>query len=56
MEIITPMSQYSQKKQAHLVKECKCFCCKERNHTAYDCPKKEKIATISEGVSKKSNT
>ena len=53
---VTPMPQYSQKEQAHLMKEDRCLSCKKRGHTTYDCSKKWKIAAISKGVSKDSNS
>ncbi len=53
---MTPTPQYSDKKRARLMKEGRCFSCKERGHTAYDCPRKEKIAAMLEGVSKNSDS
>ena len=38
------------------MKEGKCFSYKERDHTAYDYSKKEKIAVILEGISEDSNS
>ena len=32
------------------MKESRCFSCKEKDYTTYDCSKKGKIATISESV------
>ena len=52
--MLTP--QHSEKGRARLMKEGRCFSCKERGHTAYNCPKKGKIAAISEGVSEDSNS
>lgn len=52
---LTPTSQHSKEKQVYLMKEGRCFSCKEKGHIAYECPKKEKIVAISEGVSKDSN-
>ena len=37
------------------MKEDKYFSCKKRGHTAYDCPKKEKIVAILESISKDNN-
>ena len=31
------------------------FSCKKKGHNAYNCPKKRKIAAISEGISEDSN-
>lgn len=36
------------------MKKSKYFSCKERDYTAYNCPRKEKIAAILEGISKDS--
>ncbi len=55
MATMTPMPQYSDEKQAHLMKEGKCFSCNERGHTAYDYPRKGKIASILDSISKDSN-
>ena len=55
-EIVTPTLRHLEKEQARLMKEGRCFNCQKRGHTAYDCPKKEKIAAISEGVSEDSNS
>ena len=41
---LTP--QHLVKKQACLIKEGRCFNCKEKGHTTYDCPRKGKIAAI----------
>lgn len=38
------------------MKEERCFSCKEKGHIVYDCSKKGKIATISEGVSEDNNS
>ncbi len=38
------------------MKESRCFSCKERGHTVYDCPRKRKIAAISEGINKDNNS
>ena len=38
------------------MKEGRCFSCKERGHTVYDCPKKVKIAAISEGIDEDSKS
>lgn len=47
---MTPMPQHSDKEQARLMKEGRCFSCKERGHTAYEYPRKGKIATISKSL------
>ncbi len=52
MGIITLTPQHSDEERVRLMKEGRYFNCKERGHTAYDCPKKGKIAAISEDVSK----
>lgn len=52
---MTFMAENSDKKQIGWVKENKCFICKEKTYTAYDCPKKSKILAISERVSKDNN-
>ncbi len=56
MATMTPMPQHLDKKQARLMKKDRCFSCNERGHTAYDCPRKGKIAAILEDVSKDSNS
>ncbi len=56
MGTMTPTPQHSDIKQARLMKEGRCFSCKERGHTTYDCLKKGKIAAILEGVSEDSNS
>ncbi len=56
MGTITSTLQYSDEKRARLIKEHRCFSYKERDHTAYDCPRKGKITTISEGISKDSDS
>ena len=38
------------------MKKGRCFSCKEKDHTAYNCSKKGKLAAISKGVSKDSNS
>ena len=53
---VTPTSRHSKEKQAPLMKEGRCFRYKKRGHTPYNCPKKGKIAVISEGISKNSNS
>ena len=53
---VTPTPQCLGEKQARLMKKGKCFSCKKKGHTAYDCPKKRKIAGISEGMSENSNS
>ncbi len=53
---MTLMLQQSDEDQARLIKEGRCFSCKEKGHTAYDCLRKGKIAAILEGVSKDSNS
>ena len=45
---LTP--QYLDEKQAHLMRKGRCFSCKEKGHTVYDCLRKGKIAAISEGL------
>ena len=54
--IITPTTQHSDEKWARLMKKGRCFSCKERGHTIYDCPRKEKIAAISENISEDSDS
>ncbi len=49
------MPQHSNKEQAHMIKEGKCFSCKEKHHTAYNCLRKGKIVAISESISKDSD-
>lgn len=49
------MPQHSKEERARLIKERRCFSYKERGYTAYDCPRKEKIAAISESVIKDSD-
>lgn len=44
------MSEYSEKEQVYLIKEKRYFNYKKRGHTAYNCPKKVKIATILEDI------
>ncbi len=56
MGTMTPMPQYSDEERARLIKEGRCFSCKERGHTVYDYPRKRKIATILEGISKDSDS
>ncbi len=53
---ITPTPQHSDTERTRLMKEGRCFSCKERGHTAYDYPRKGKIVAILEGVSKDSNS
>ncbi len=53
---ITPRPQHSDEEQVRLMREGRCFSCKERGHTAYDCPRKGKIAALSESISKDSNS
>ena len=53
---VTPTPRRSEEERARLMKEGRCFSCKKRGHTAYDYPKKGKIAAISEGVSEDSNS
>ena len=53
---VTPTPRHLKEKRACLMKEGRCFNFKKRGHTAYDCPKKRKIAAISEGVSEDSNS
>ena len=38
------------------MKKGKYFSCKEKGYIAYDCPKKRKIAALSESVNKDSNS
>ena len=52
---VTPTPQHLEEEQARLIKEGRCFSFKERGHTAYDYPKKRKIAAILEGVNEDSN-
>lgn len=53
---ITSTPQHSKEERARLMKERRCISCEGRGHTAYDCPKKGKIAAISEGVSENSDS
>ena len=53
---MTPTPQYSDEERARLMKEGRCFSCKEKGHTAYNCPRKGKVAAISEGVSEDSDS
>ena len=50
------MPQHLDEKQACLMKEGRCFSCKERGHTTYDCPRKGKIAAILKSISKDSDS
>ena len=52
--MLTP--RRSKEKQARLIKGGKCFNFKKRGYITYDCPKKRKIAAISEGVVKDRNS
>ena len=54
--IISLMPRHSENNQVQLMKERRCFSCKKRSHTAYDCRKKRKIIFISEGVSESSDS
>ena len=47
---MTPTLQHLNEKWTYLIKEKRCFSCKERGYTVYDYLKKRKIATISEGL------
>ena len=38
------------------MKKGKCFSCKKKGHTTYNCSKKGKIAAISESISEDSNS
>ena len=53
---MTPTPQYLDEKRARLMKEGRCFSYKERGHTTYDCPRKGKIAAISESISEDSDS
>ena len=53
---VTPTPRHLKEEWACLMKEDRYFRCKKRGHTAYNCPKKGKIAAISEGVSEDSNS
>ena len=53
---VTPTPRHLEEERARLMKENRCFSYKKRGHTAYDCPRKEKIIAISEGVSEDSNS
>ena len=55
-EIVTLTLQHLEEKQTYRIKENRCFNCRKKNYTAYDCLKKDKIAVISENVSKNSNS
>ena len=50
------MLQTSKKEQAWLIKGSRCFNCKEKGYITYNCPKKGKIAAMSKGISKNSNS
>ena len=52
--ISTP--QHSDEKRGRLIKESRCFSCKKRGHTTYDCLRKGKIAAILEIMSEDSNS
>ena len=56
MGTVTPTLRRLEEEQTYLMKESRCFSCKEKGHTAYDYPKRGKIAAILEGVSKNSNS
>ena len=49
------MPQHLEEEQIRLVKDGRCFSYKERDYTAYNYPKKEKIIAIFEDVSEDSN-
>ncbi len=53
--IMKSTPQHSDEERASLMKEGRCFSYKKRVHTTYDCPRKEKIAAISESISKDSD-
>ena len=53
---MSPTPRHSEEERARLMKEGRCFSCKEKGHTAYDCLRKGKIAAISEGVSEGSDS
>ena len=44
MRTVTPTPCHLEQEQTRLMKESKCFSCKKRGYTAYDCSKKRKIA------------
>ena len=56
MGTMTPTPQNLDEERVRLMKEGRCFSCKERGHTAYDCPSKGKIAAILKGVSEDSDS
>ncbi len=53
---MTPTRQHSDEERARLMKEGRCFSCKEKDHTTYDYPRKGKIAAISESISEDSDS
>ena len=53
---VTLKPQPSEEKQTRLMKKSRCFSYKKKDYIAYDCPKKEEIAAISESISKDSNS
>ena len=53
---VTPTPQQLKEEQKRLMKKSRCFSYKERGHTAYDCPEKEKIAAILGCVSEDNNS
>lgn len=50
------MPQHSDKKQVYLIKKGKCFTGKEKEHTTYECLRKNQVAAISKRVSENSNS
>lgn len=50
------MVHRSNEKQACLIKEGRYFNYKEKDHLAYDYPRKKKVAAILKGISKDGNT
>lgn len=56
MRTVTPILQPLEEKQVRLMKESKCFSYKEKGHTIYNYPKKEKTAAIIEFVMRNSNS
>lgn len=55
MRTITPTPQHLDEQQTRLIKENGCFSSGKMGHTAYHYSRKEKIATISKGITENSN-
>ena len=50
-----PIPRHLNEKWVQFIKEGRCFSCKEKGHTAYNCLKKGKIVAILENVRENSN-